>query len=142
MTLLSHRKNFLLNWLKAFMLSPGMLFPAGYLLLYLTTNIYLNADFKKNLTRSVRRVSGNTWNVSITSLKSGLVLDSVTLHHIELTKANMSESRAQVASPTIIINTLYIPYPNLQRLLFSSDERISSTSALCEKILAEKRPAQ
>ncbi len=70
MTLLFPEKKFLINWLKALMLSPGILFPAGYLLVYLSTNIYLNADFKKNLSTSVNQSTGNTWHISIKSLKS------------------------------------------------------------------------
>jgi hypothetical protein len=52
-------KNFLINWCKALMLSPGVLFPAAYLLVYTSTNIYLNADFKKNLARSVKQTTGS-----------------------------------------------------------------------------------
>jgi hypothetical protein len=124
------------------MLSPGVLFPSGYLLLYLSTNIYLNGDFKKNLSESVQNATGNTWHISIKSLQSDLVLDTVILNHIELTKAAMPENRADIARSTITINTLEIPLPNLQQLLFNSSERLTSTNALCDKILAEKNLAQ
>ncbi len=123
------------------MLSPGVMFPSGYLLLYLSTNIYLNGDFKKNLSQSVQKATGNTWHISIKSLQSGLVLDSVILNNIELTKATTPENRADTSS-TITINTLEIPLPNLQQLLFNSSERLTSTNALCDKILAEKNLAQ
>ncbi|NMW19306.1 MAG: hypothetical protein HKK66_09825 [Chlorobiaceae bacterium] len=138
MPLLPRRKKFILNWLKAFMLSPGVLFPTGYLLLYLSTNIYLNVIFKTNLSESVERATGNTWQTSIKSIKSGLVFDCVTLKHIELTKTARPEISANVRSRTLTIDTLEIPFPNVQMLLFSSTERQSSTNALCEKILAEQ----
>ena len=132
-------KKFMINWLKALMLSPGMLFPAGYLLVYLSINIYLNADFKENLAQSVSKATGNTWQTSIKSIKAGLVFDSVILKHIKLTKTTKPGMRANTGSRTITIDTLEIPFQNIQMLLFSSIERQSSTNALCEKILAEKR---
>ncbi len=122
----------------AFMLSPGVLFPAGYLFLYLSTNIFLNAGFKTNLSKSIEKASGNTWKTSIRSIKSGWGFDSMTLNHVELTKAANRGMRADNENRTITINTIEIPYPDLQKLLFSSTERLASTNALCEIILAEK----
>ena len=139
MPILPRRKKFVINWLIAFMLSPGVLFPAGYLFLYLSTNIYLNADFKTNLSKSVERSTGNTWKTSITSIKSSWVLDSVTLRHIELTKATKPGIREDTEKQTVTINNIRIPFPNLQKLLFSSTDRKTSTHTLCEKILTEKR---
>jgi hypothetical protein len=127
-------KKFLINWLKAFMLSPGVLFPAGYLLVYLSTNIYLNADFKNNLSQSINSSTGNTWQISIKSLKSGLVFNSVTLNNIEITPKSQQKS----ITP-IFIETLEIAYPELEKILFSRDARLSSTRAVCEKILADER---
>ncbi len=124
------------------MLSPGMLFPAAYLLVYLSTNIYLNADFKKNLSRSVTRSTGNTWHVSITSLNSGLGLDSITLNTIELTPVVQSHIHGQSTHHATTIKTLEIAYPELQNILFSPKERLSSTKAVCEKILSDKRLVQ
>ena len=135
-------KKFIINWLKALMLSPGMLFPAGYLFVYLSINIYLNADFKKNLAQSINQTTGNTWNISINSLKSGLVLDSVTLDHIELTPVAHPENNGQKRNHAITIKTLEIPCPELEKLLFSSKERLSSTKTVCEKILADERLTQ
>ena len=130
---------FVKNWLKALMLSPGMLFPAAYLLLYLSTNIYLNIDFKKNLYQSVSKATGNTWQVSIKSLRSSLILDSVTLNQIELTPVTRPENPGKRSCHPIIINKLEIAYPELEKLLFSRKERQRSTKALCEKILADER---
>ena len=135
-------KNFMINWLKALILSPGVLFPAGYLLVYLSTNIFLNADFKKNIAQSVGQATGNTWQVSIKSLKSGLILDSVTLNDIELTPTGAPESNLQHPAHTITIPTLEIPCPNLEKLLFSHTERILSTKVICKKILADDRIVQ
>ena len=62
----------------------------------------------------------------------------MTLNHVELTKAANRGMRADNENRTITINTIEIPYPDLQKLLFSSTERLASTNALCEIILAEK----
>jgi hypothetical protein len=132
-------KKFFKNWLKALMLSPGMLFPAGYILVYLSINTYLNADFKQNLSRSVGRATGNTWHISIKSLKPSLVLNSVTLNQIELTPVTNPKRNRQALNDAITINTLEIPCPELEKLLFSSTERLSSTKEICEKILANER---
>ena len=120
------------------MLSPGILFPAGYLVLYISTNIYLNSDFKKNISRSFNTATGDNWQISVKSLKSGLFLDSVTLNHIELTKRGMADQSNKVTYRTITIKRLEIPYPDLQKLLFSSAERLSSTQTVYEKILARE----
>ena len=135
-------KTFVINWLKALMLSPGMLFPVSYLLIYLSTNIYLNADFKQNLSRSITRTTGNTWQISINSLSSGLILDSVTLNHIELTPVVQSQNSTQQANHAFTIPSLKIAFPELQNILFSREERLSSTKTVCEKILSDKRIAQ
>ncbi len=136
------QRKFVTNWFKALMLSPGMLFPAGYLLVYLSTNIYLNADFKKNLSQSVNQATGNTWQISIKSVKSGLILNSVTLHHIELTPIGRHENNGQGTNHTITIKTLEIACPELQNLLFSRTERLLSTKTVCEKILSEEHLIQ
>ncbi|NTV06227.1 MAG: hypothetical protein HGA59_06955 [Chlorobiaceae bacterium] len=143
MTLLFPEKKFLINWLKALMLSPGILFPAGYLLVYLSTNIYLNTDFKKNLSTSVNQSTGNTWHISIKSLKSGLVFNSVTLHNVELTPTTAAYHEGdQSSTHSITIKTLEIASPELDKLLFSPTARLLSTKAVSEKILADKHFVQ
>ncbi|MBV5304884.1 MAG: hypothetical protein JZU70_11915 [Chlorobium sp.] len=129
-------KNFLINWCKALMLSPGVLFPAAYLLVYTSINIYLNAEFKKNLAQSIKQATGSTWEISIKSLSSDLILDSVTLNHIELTPAGTMEH------PSITIPTIEVDCPDLQKVLFSPAKRLSSTEVICEKILSDRHLVQ
>ncbi len=136
------KRTFVINWLKALMLSPGMLFPAAYLLVYLSTNIYLNADFKKSLSRSVNQATGNTWQINIKSVKSGLVLNSVTLDTIELTPIADHQNSVQSTNHAITIKTLEIACPELQNILFSRKERLLSTKTVCEKILSDERLPQ
>ena len=101
----------------AFMLSPGVLFPAAYLFLYLSTNIYLNADFKTNLSKSVERATGNTWQTNISSIKPGWGFDSMTLNHVELTKATNRGIwfgfQGLCTSPSLVLNIASISHdPN------------------------------
>lgn len=135
-------KTFLINWLKALILSPGMLFPASYLLVYLSTNIYLNADFKQNLSRSITQATGNTWHINIKSVKSGLVLNTLTLDTVELTRIAGHNNSGQSTNHAITIKTLEIACPKLQNILFSHKERILSTKTICEKILSDERLVQ
>jgi len=130
------QKKFLINWCKALILSPGVLFPAAYLLVYTSTNIYLNAQFKMNLAQSVKQATGSTWEISIKSLSSDLILDSVTLNHIEL-RATGAHEQSSITIPSIEVNCT-----DLQKLLFSPAKRISSTEAICEKILSDKHLVQ
>jgi hypothetical protein len=132
-------KHFLINWLKALVLSPGVLFPAGYFCVYLSTNIYLNTEFKKSLAQSVSEASGNTLEISIESLKPGLILDSVTLNSIKLTPTGEHGSYRQMNSQPVTISTIEIASPDLEKVLFSPAERLSSTLAISEKILSDNR---
>ena len=131
---MAHRfreKNFLINWCKALMLSPGVLFPAAYLLVYTSTNIYLNTVFKTNLARSVNQASDSTWKITIKSLSSDLILDSVTLKYIKLTPSGTS------AQPTVTMPTIEVNCSNLEKLLFSPAKRASSTQVIREKIFSD-----
>jgi len=138
---LPHRA-FVINWLKALLLSPGMLFPAAYLLVYLSTNIYLNADFKKNLSRSINQATGNTWKINIKNVKSGLVLNSITIDNVELTPIAGHQKSGRSNNHTITIKTLEIACPELQNLLFSRKKRLLSTEIICKKILSDERLLQ
>ncbi len=138
---LPHRA-FVINWLKALILSPGMLFPAAYLLVYLSTNIYLNTDFKKNLSVSVNQATGNTWKINIKNVKSGLVLNSVTLDNVELTPIAGRQKSGQRTNHAITIKTLEIAFPELQNILFSRKKQLLTTEIICKKILSDERLLQ
>lgn len=130
------KKKFLINWCKALILSPGVLFPATYLFVYTSTNIYLNTQFKTNLAQSVKQATGNAWKISIKSLSSDLVLDSVTLNHIELRAAGAPEQ------PSVTIPAIEVNCSNLQTLLFSPAKRVSSTELIRKKILSDRHLVQ
>ncbi|EAT59094.1 hypothetical protein [Chlorobium ferrooxidans] len=129
-------KTFVINWLKALMLSPGILFPMAYLLLYLSTNIFLNKDYKKDLTLSFNRATGNSLHIKVASLKAGLIFDSVTLNQIELTSTVPVEGAKSSSGDKITIKSMKINSPDLQNILFSQCALQASTEQVCEKILA------
>lgn len=131
-------KNFLVNWLKALILSPGVLFPTAYLLVYFSTNIYLDSDYKKNLTQSIIKATGHTLLVQIASVKSDLTFDSVTLREIELTPMDFRKKNKQNNCDKVTISALEIQCPDLDKLLLSTNGRLLSTETICNKILAEK----
>jgi hypothetical protein len=135
-------KTFVIKWFKALMLSPGILFPAGYLLLYLGTNIYLNQNYKKNLAEAFSQASGNTRQISIQSLKTSLGFDSVTLNNIELSTTIPVANEESASRHKITITKLNIPSPEVQKLLYSSTTLQISTKNICDKILAEERKIQ
>jgi hypothetical protein len=135
-------KTFVIKWFKALMLSPGVLFPAGYLLLYLSTNIYLNENYKKCLAQTFNQATGNKMQISIKSLNAGFVFDSFTLNNIELTSTLPVADDQNSSDCRITISSLKIAAPDLQKLLFSRTAQQLSAKNVCDKILEEERRIQ
>ncbi|MDP8306465.1 MAG: hypothetical protein RAO75_08195 [Candidatus Chlorobium antarcticum] len=121
---------FLKKWLKAFLLSPGVLFTAGYLLCYLAATISLNMGFKTALTRSLEKKSHSTLDFSVESLNAGPGLDRITLSTVRITPAGTDGARS---TGTLCIASLEVPCPDLlffalnREALESSAENLSGT---------------
>lgn len=126
-------KRFTANWLTAFMVSPGVLFPSAYLALYLSTSAFLNTGFKNELCLSYGIATHNSRSLSIGSLKTGPDLCSVTISDIASMPANTSRNNVYRS-----INTIEIPLCDIADFLFSKSAREASAIAACEKILAEE----
>jgi hypothetical protein len=126
-------KRFISNWLKACMVSPGVLFPAAYLMLYLLVSIFLETGFKKEICRAYGNASGNSRHLSIGSVKAGLDLCSVTLHDIESRPSNVAEKNR-----TRSINALNIRLCGIGTFLSGGSSRELSARAASEKILDEE----
>ena len=131
-------KNLVIQWCKALILSPGMLFCAGYLLLYLCTAHSLRVHFKDDLLQSFSQATGNSRQIRFASLKTDFFLDTITLTKIELSPSG----RAKTGSQPIIINTIKINLPDLDTFLFCPATRQSSSKVVCEEILKEERRLQ
>ncbi|NTV91982.1 MAG: hypothetical protein HGA72_01505 [Chlorobiaceae bacterium] len=134
MTSGSSEKLTLSSWLKALLLSPGILFLFVYLAIYLSTTIYLNLDFKKNLLHNLS-IPGNTpYHISIGSINAGFVMDSVILHEIELSPATPTGLHGSGGKP-VTIPKLRVTCPGLEKLLFTPGMVNASTRKLCSGIL-------
>ena len=124
-----------LNWLLALALSPGMLFPAGYLVVYLATNIHLNSSFKENMSQEFLAATENRVSISIGTMRAGLDFRSVTLQKLELKPAeNVSRPSDNVAIPALRIEQL-----NLCNLLFDRTCREQSVKTITRQILRNNR---
>ena len=127
------RKITFTNWLKALALSPGILFPTGYLVIYFLTNSYLNREFKENISLAIEAATDNRYTLSIEHLRAGLDLHSVTLQHLEL---NPVEKQHQTASGnSVSIRQLCVEPINLCNLLFSKQTAERSTRKISQRIL-------
>ncbi len=135
-------KRFIINWLKALILSPGILFPTAYLLVYLSTSIYLNNAFKTELYQSIDRTSGNMVTIKVESISPNLQLDTMTLRSIDVIPAESAESSNQPSQHIKSTHALAIRCPNLQQLLFNKEKRRSSITVISTILLAKHSCAQ
>ncbi|MEI8033096.1 MAG: hypothetical protein WCH05_07120 [Chlorobiaceae bacterium] len=138
MTPRSPHKTFVFNWIKALLLSPGLLFPAAYMVYYLSTNVYLNAGFKANLASSFTKATGNTQQISIRSLRSDISLDTITLDQIVVKERIGNNKARSEGSAAITIKTLKIESPSLEKMLISNRAMLSSKETLCRNIINEE----
>ncbi|MBV5329240.1 MAG: hypothetical protein JZU65_16730 [Chlorobium sp.] len=141
MTSGSSEKLSLFSWLKALLLSPGILFLFVYLAIYLSTTIYLNLDFKKNLLNSFSIPENNPYRITIGSINAGFVMDSVILHEVELSPAEPSCIDG-TGEKTITISTLRVTCPGLEKLLFNPGMVKTSTGTLYNGILKAAKQRQ
>ncbi len=126
------------NWLKALLLSPGTLFSAGYLALYLLTNNYLDRDIRKNLPEAFSKASGYTWKLSVESVRTGHQLNSITMTQLSFIPLEQQSLRTQHPAP-ISIKELQVPCAHLCTLLFDKQRADSSTRDISAHLLRISR---
>ncbi|NEX14001.1 MAG: hypothetical protein C1941_04815 [Prosthecochloris sp.] len=134
------RKITVANWLKALGLSPGILFSAGYLLIYLLTNSYLNSEFKKTISRTVEAASDNHYSLTIGHLRAGFDLHSLTLEDLGLTPAD--QDLPETAENCFSVRKLCLDDINLCNLLFSKKAMERSTREISRRILLYRQKAE
>lgn len=127
------RKITFTRWLKALTLSPGILFSAGYLVIYLLTNSYLNRELKEEISQAIEIATDNRYTLSIEHLRAGLDLHSVTLRHLELIPVKKQHQIA--TSSSVSIRQLCVEQINLCNLLFSKQTAERSTREISRRIL-------
>lgn len=106
-------KKFVINWCKALILSPGMLFPLTYCLLYSLTSIYLDTSFKAAVVSSA--TAGNS---KVTLLGIGTIHPSWTMDRIRFRRIILKKS-----SETLQIPGRELPLPALHTLLLHREKR-------------------
>ncbi len=130
----SQAKLTFLNWLLAFVLSPGILFPAGYLAVYLATNVHLNSSFKKSMSQEFLAATENRYSISVGTMRADLDLRSVTLQQLEFTtEENLPRQTDNRPIPALRIEQL-----NLCNILFDSTCRQQSVKTITRQILRNK----
>ncbi len=136
------KRKFIINWLKAFAVSPGVLFPAAYLLLYLGTVIYLNTDYKKELIRSLNLAAGPSSRIELGQLHTCYRLDNISVDRIDIIDSVTTPESVDRHETLISINSVSLPVRNVEKLMFSTSDRKSSLDAICRLILSEKHHVQ
>ena len=126
------------KWLKALALSPGILFTAGYLVIYLLTNAYLNRELKVSISEAIGSATENRYTLSIEQLRAGLDLHSVTVQYLELTPVMKTQHHA-AANGSVSIRELCIDDLDLCNLLFSKESAEHSTREISRLILAAEK---
>jgi hypothetical protein len=118
------------HWLKAFLLSPGIMFGYAYLVLWLGTNFYLDHTFKTDLLEAVSSATDHHCHPAIASLKASFSLNALTISELDLTASGKALNN-QLPKKNIHIVKLEIPCPDIYLVLFQPR---SSVIALTEKV--------
>jgi len=119
------------SWIKALLLSPGMLFLFGYLGIYTAASIRMNGPFRELLQQRYPGSSGNTHTLTIGSIEPVLAMNAITLSRIEMapTKNCPEKLRRHIS-----VKKLAIDFPELEKTLFSSRKFQESSALVCRKI--------
>ncbi len=122
------------NWLKALLLSPGTMFSAGYLVLFLLTNSYLDNTIKKNVSETFNRSTGHTWQLSVASIRSGYTLNSITLKQLSFIPSKRQSPPSAPLEP-ILIKELQVPCTHLCTLFFNRKQAAQSIRVISAHLL-------
>lgn len=137
MTLRSHRHTITpSSWIRALLLSPGILYLSAYLALYGAISVRLNGTFKEQVQQ---RYPGGTHRITIGAVNPSFGLDTITIRKIEIIPTpDCPENRRNRRT----LPELSIDMPDLQKTLFSNTLLYRSASIACEKIRKHELNAQ
>jgi hypothetical protein len=124
------------KWLTALMLSPGMIFTLAYLLVWLSTNLYLDNTFKSNLKRSFTSDAGVQYKLVVGSLRSRPDLNTLTLKRLELIPISNGKND-RTNGPNLQIEELQVPCPDLCLFPFRPSEATVSAHHISREILSQ-----
>ncbi|NTU67409.1 MAG: hypothetical protein HGB02_00865 [Chlorobiaceae bacterium] len=123
-----------MKWLKALMLSPGVLFALAYLFLWNATNLYLDHAFRGKLDRAFNAVAGSRYRLTIGALGTGSDFSTVTLEHLELIAV---DTRSSGQPRRIRVDKLDISCPDIG-LLMVRPSKAEAASMLVSKALLNR----
>jgi len=126
------------KWLTALMLSPGMIFTLAYLLVWLSTNLYLDNTFKENLRRSFSSEAGLRYRLIVGSLRSGPDLNSLTIKKLELIPIG-DGANERTKQTGLQIAELQVHCPDLCFFPFRPTEATLSVHNVSMEILSQCR---
>ncbi|ASQ90102.1 hypothetical protein CHL67_03430 [Prosthecochloris sp. GSB1] len=121
------------NWLKALLLSPGILFCAAYLALYLLTNVYLDRELKADIAEACVSMSGNRYSLSIERLSANPDLRSVRIENLELLPTGLPAGTP--VGERIVIPERLISHIDLCDLFFSRKTAKRAAETISRSIL-------
>lgn len=124
------------SWIRALLLSPGILFFSLYLVLYGAISIRMNGAFKELVQR---QSPPHTHRITIESVQPAFGLDAITIHKITLIPAPDCPENQRYQ---ITISELSLDMPELQKTIFSNQRLIQSASIACGKIRKSAPDAQ
>lgn len=124
------------KWFTALMLSPGMLFTAAYLVVWMSTNFYLHHRFREQLTRTFDAAAGSRYRLSVGDLGTSLDLNSLTLKHLELTPVS---PRDKARPEPIRIEKIDFACPEIGLFLFRPSSVEVTTRQLSRQLLIRCR---
>ncbi|ARM30624.1 hypothetical protein [Prosthecochloris sp. HL-130-GSB] len=127
------------NWIKALLLSPGTLFSAAYLVIYLLTNISLSGSIRNRISDSVSRATGENWQLSVQSLHAGAQLNTVTLKNIRITPTSSGQASAPEKLVPISIKELEVPCRRVFTIFFDNRQADISSEDISRRILVSMK---
>jgi len=137
MTLRSHQQTITpSSWIRALLLSPGILYLSAYLALYGAISVRLNGTFKEQVQQ---RYPGGTHRITIGTVTPSLSLDAITIRKIEIIPTSGCPENRQHQTT---LGELSFDMPDLQKTLFSNAILRQSASAAGEKIREHELKAQ
>ncbi|ACD90717.1 MAG: hypothetical protein HGA57_04520 [Chlorobium limicola] len=127
------------SWITALFLSPGILFLSGYLAIYGSLSLYMNSSFKQQLLLHYKKTTGNTYTISVKSIRPAFVLNAITISSIELQPTTLCPKNQR---NHLLLNKLELGFPDLEKIPFSRQKLQESTTLICKKIADLKKSDQ
>jgi hypothetical protein len=112
------------------------MFGTGYLIIWLSTNLYLNHTFKTGLSQAVSSASHKHYRLDIESVKTGPYLNSLTIRNLDLMPSDINPKKKWSNHDVLHIAELEIPCPDICFVLFSPGAASASTQQISREILS------